>query len=366
MLLSNRMNKFILKWFTVTRLLILVLIILPIILFPNAQEPLARFKDTFRIWDAFWYINIAEGGYSSMAITTTHHIGSYNYAYFPLYPLLIRILNLLIHNSIVSGLVISNFCLLTSAKLITKIYKPELAKDVVRVLFLFPTTFLLSGLYTESLFLTILLAVYYYYKKGNWPLVVLFSFLLGFTRPFGILIIIPLTYSLIKKKEYISINQKLRLISLSILVLPYLIFNLYLYKLTGIVSAHSYATSDWGRSVTIPYLSVFTHLREFTFGQSFSVIFSLCIGSLIWTKRKLLNNFEISLALSMFIFPLLFSSLPAHYPGIPRYVLVIFPLYLILAKLHKTKREQLLINLLLLTILIILTPLWTFHGDFVI
>lgn len=54
-------------------------------------------------WDAGWYAHIAENGYSDQPLNDQ---GQRNVVFFPLYPMCVRALNLVTHNSDLSGIIL--------------------------------------------------------------------------------------------------------------------------------------------------------------------------------------------------------------------------------------------------------------------
>ena len=66
--------------------------------------------DIWGVWDTGWYLSIAVDGYSAAPI-----LGSQaNYAFFPLYPFLMKLLGFVIMDNYISGIIISNISLLIS------------------------------------------------------------------------------------------------------------------------------------------------------------------------------------------------------------------------------------------------------------
>ena len=114
-------------------------------------------------FDGVHYLSIAKSGYFQ-----------YEQAFFPLYPLLIRFLAPLFGgNFVISGFIISNLSLLFSLFIFWKLIgldelklNSEKRKWVLIFFLFFPTAFFFGSLYTESLFLLLILGSFYFlYKK---------------------------------------------------------------------------------------------------------------------------------------------------------------------------------------------------------
>ncbi len=163
---------------------------------PNAR--LSRFPDMLVLmWDHFdsgFYLGIANGGY--WGADTLHRMS--NWAFFPLYPLLIRLVALPFGSSPdsfrLAGIVVSNVAALIAAiylyKLTVKELNQTIAARAVFYLALFPMSFYLSAIYPESLFLALSISSVYYARLHRWWLAGLLGGLAALTRPQGVLLAI--------------------------------------------------------------------------------------------------------------------------------------------------------------------------------
>jgi len=114
-------------------------------------------------FDGAHYINIALNGYQNI----------YSPAFFPLYPLLIRAVNYLFSNPIISGLVISHICLFIALLLLIKLcnilkLSAHAIQSLLIVYLLFPVSYYLGSVYTESLFLMLSIATFYFGYQKRW------------------------------------------------------------------------------------------------------------------------------------------------------------------------------------------------------
>jgi len=178
----------------------------------------SEFLRIWKVWDSINYIDIAQYGYFIPADRTKMA----NYAFFPLYPLLMRILDIALNDAALAGFVISNVCLLVSCFYLYRIVSLDsdgrTAMRSIKYLFLFPTAFVLSGILTESLFLALSLACLYYAKKGNWPFTGALGFFTALTRPYGVIIILPVLYEYLRSREFKL--QNIRADALYALLIP--------------------------------------------------------------------------------------------------------------------------------------------------
>lgn len=146
--------------------------------------PLAR-------WDAGWYRSISVNGYVWDRTT-----GVGNAAFFPLYPILVRVLagtglplfwaaTVLSHAAFVAGVVqFQRLQALRSGK--------SADPSDLLALLTFPWAFFLLAPYSEALFLALALGTLLAAHHRRWGLVALLGFLAGLTRLFGLALVLPL------------------------------------------------------------------------------------------------------------------------------------------------------------------------------
>jgi len=155
--------------------------------FPYVKEILQPFGNPlFWSWanfDGVHYLGIAQKGY----------FAQFTQAFFPLYPLLIRWLNIFFNNLLFSGLFISNFTFLSAIYFLYKLLSLDYDKKIVRntIIFLvfFPTSFFFGSLYSESLFLLLIISSLYLARKKNLFLAGFLGILASLTRIIGVLAI---------------------------------------------------------------------------------------------------------------------------------------------------------------------------------
>lgn len=162
--------------------------------YPPGEEP--GFSAHFKTWDAQHYLFLSEQGYRPDQPSN---------AFYPLLPFLISVLRFLfLGNSLLAGLFLSNFFSLTAAAFLYLWTRPKLGGERAAfacfLLLAFPTAFYMDLVYTESLFLTLAIALFYFLeeKKTSWA--AFCAFLLPLTRPTGLLVLVPVLAALFWKK----------------------------------------------------------------------------------------------------------------------------------------------------------------------
>jgi hypothetical protein len=144
-------------------------------------------------WDTCWYMLIAREGYS---------LGDTRIFSPPLYPWLMRLTGNLLGGSdrayLLGGLIVSNLaCIAAFAylyRLVEREWDVALARRSVVYLAIFPTAFTLVAAYAESLFLLCVIAALYHARNGRWAISGLWAFLAPLARLPGVVIVLPLAW----------------------------------------------------------------------------------------------------------------------------------------------------------------------------
>jgi hypothetical protein len=145
-----------------------------------------KLLDGWMRWDAGWYRDIAENGYSDKPGADQQR----NTVFFPLFPLTIRLFNLFTHNSAVSGVLISNLALgmalLLLFRLSSERYGSFVGRWTVALLVTFPFGFYFSAVYSEALFLLTIIGTFYFGNRKRWGLAAMCAACASATRAVGI------------------------------------------------------------------------------------------------------------------------------------------------------------------------------------
>ena len=193
---------FVLVVFFLSRLLFLGAGALAVLFFPQADpagDPLGPggFLGYWANWDGAWYSEVAAGGYGERAPAST--------AFFPLYPLLVKLGTVVGGGPVLWGVGVSLastlFALFFVYRVAEKLYDARAARAATLCLAFFPTAFFLNAVYTEALFLAL--------TAGTlWAALVrrdlLFAGLLGAlaaaTRNVGVLLLVPLLFEWLRHR----------------------------------------------------------------------------------------------------------------------------------------------------------------------
>lgn len=152
--------------------------------------------EPFRNWDGTWYALVAEQSY-----TTTYTATS---AFFPLYPWLMDWGNRLTGLPVETvGWIVSNLAFLGALIVLYKLVRIDFDDRIARwtlvALAVFPTAFFFTAIYTESLFLLLSVTCLWAARRNDWLLAALMGFLAAMTRSAGIMLLAPLAVLFIQQ-----------------------------------------------------------------------------------------------------------------------------------------------------------------------
>jgi Gpi18-like mannosyltransferase len=183
-----------LQIFALSRIGLFALVYISLVLLPVREllgswrsHPENLFLDGWARWDSGWYASIVENGYTNRLVSD---LGQ-DTAFFPLYPLAAGLVNKLIGNVLLSGVIVSNVCLLIALigmyRLISNRYGKETASRSLVLLAICPFSFFFSAMYTESLFLLSLVFAFLFCERRRHLLAGLCGPAAGATKVLGVL-----------------------------------------------------------------------------------------------------------------------------------------------------------------------------------
>jgi hypothetical protein len=302
-------------------------------------SPLAR-------WDSAWYLDIAHSGY-----------GGPSTAFFPLYPVLVR--GLAVTGSpgalLVSAYVVSLASLCAALLLMRRLVELELGPEVARwaVLFLalFPGALWFGAPYSESLFLLLSVGAFYFARTGRWALAGACAGLASGARSAGVLLVVPLLVLWWGSRP--RRVRDLGWISLSVAGLA--AYSLFLAIDSGDGFAYLHLQDVWFRSFAGPFggvvdgaVAAWDGLRQIVSGQRAHVYFGAAAGDPIdvgWHNVELFLFLVLGLVaaagvlrrlpraygayvVAALALPLSFPVGPQPLMSLPRFLAVLFPLFM--------------------------------------
>lgn len=355
------MLSWLLKRIIVWRLALLVIVFFAIQLvpfhptFPYAEQLLEP------TGHPLWWSLANFDGVHYIGIATKGYFAQFTQAFFPVYPILMSWVNMLVHNVILSGYLISHISLAIFLYLVYKLicldHPKQVATRTIIFYLLFPVSFFFAAIYTESFFMALTVGAFLAARKKKWLIAGILGAIASGTRLVGILILPVLFIELwqqqkiknplaLVKKSW----QQLLAISLSasglLLYMNYLAKNfsdaLYFIHAQPVFGAQRSATKlvllyqvFWRYTkmmVTVDPKS----LLYYTVSQEFllSLLF-LVLGIIAFKKTRL--SYAVFAALA-YILPTLTGTLSS----MPRYTLAMFPAFIVLGQIKNKPIRYLL------------------------
>ncbi len=277
-------------------------------------------------WDGQHFLGIAQNGYASKL----------QYAFFPLYPLLIHevaTLSGLLYPTaaLFLNLIIFVIIIIVFTKLIKLDFSNLETKKILVLFLLFPTSFFLITIYSEGLFLLLTLLTFYLMRKQQFVWATLFAGLAATTRLVGLATIVALW-----SEVYLTLTfRKNWLVFLA--PIGFLIYCYFLQTQTGDPFYFLVAEQNWQRIFSLPGVSIWQTINQLlTFGLSvdnssrvlINLIFTIFGLGLALRSFRILRGSYAIYGLLVLLIPALSNSLVS----MPRFVLVAFPVFITLAK----------------------------------
>lgn len=194
-------------------------------------------------WDSEYYLAIAVGGYDDprsphltpQGVTTVvrdHQVSqsgtnfgqsiSLSYAFFPFYPLMIRILAFPLQvfgmnpiaTAALAGVIVSALGALSGMLALFDLTRDSLGEDgALRAAFyliIFPTGFFLIQVYSEGLFVGLAFACLAMVKRKYWLAAALLGVAATMTRAVGVLLLIPMVIAWVRSGEWVDLDLEWR------------------------------------------------------------------------------------------------------------------------------------------------------------
>lgn len=186
------------------------------VLFPAFihQGTLAQMWDH---WDATYYLGISRDGYQP---ASSHE----SPAFFPLYPLFIHITTVLLSggtsyrldgNAFYASILVTNSSWFGALYFLYRLAKDDFGKPVAQLavvlISVFPSAFFTMLPYPESLFLLFAISSFWCIRRGWWGWAAGLGFLAALTRQSAVLLIIPFLWEYSIQKQLIQIQQRPRI-----------------------------------------------------------------------------------------------------------------------------------------------------------
>lgn len=301
---------------------------------------------SWRHWDAHWYITIAENGYQ------TEGDNRNAIAFFPFYPLLIRLVSFVWHDFFWAATLVANAASVAGLLLFYKLAKLEFSRETawwsLIALLLFPTAYFFNAPYTEGLFLLLSVGSFFAARRGKWLVAGILGGLAAFTRVTGLLLLPALLVEFYLQRR----SQGRRLSydrAVPLLLIPgvfglYLLFNEQL--LGDFWAFREVLEVRWYKQFAWPWEGLAARWRDIgsypwneynlLYGMAEFGAGAVLVAFIIWSYKRLRLSYVVYMALTTF---LLLST--SWLLSTPRYVLTVFPLFFLLGQLGRYRNAGL-------------------------
>lgn len=306
------------------------------------NKPLEKWSDWLEIWnrwDSLRHIRLAQIGYKGVGSERADLIG------FPLFPWLVRLFAVIFQDYLISGFIVSGLALIAAGLLLHKLVRADFpdstARNSVWFMLIFPTAYFLHINYNESLFIALTVGCFLAARRGFWSLAGILGILVCLTRLNG-LVIFPalLTEAFLQYRT----SRRWQREWLWILAAP-LGFGIYLlvnqYAAGDALAFMAVGRENFQKSLSAPWngiggvynlmwspeiaLAQMGGVQEFVFIVLGAVATIAC-------GFALRSSYTVWMAGNWFLFA---SS--GFILSVPRYTLVMFPIYILFARLAERR-----------------------------
>lgn len=293
-------------------------------------------------WDALWYLRIAAHGYSP---------GDTSAAFFPLYPLLTRVGSFLTGGHPLAGaFIVANIACLLAFVVVYLMTERELderrARQTVLLMAVFPTAYFFFAPYSESVFLLFAALSLFSARLGKWWVAAIAGALAAATRSIGVTLALPLLLEAFRQARTRPPEERRSLSALYPIVCsagPGLGIGAYLlyWKVAHADWLLPFSSQNgWLREFSWPWETIYNGTKAgFDFIGSYPggyhtldlVVVAVAFFATVWVVLKwvalkmpaIYGSYAI-LSLLMPLF-LVFGGRP--FMSMPRFVLVVWPLF---------------------------------------
>jgi hypothetical protein len=232
-------------------------------------------------WDAAFYIDLARNGYPPAREGPVFHA-----AFFPLYPLLIRALDTVVHDTVVAALLIAHACTFAGALLLCRLsrYVTPFSGRTAALLFLSsPGADFLAFPYSEALFCLLVTLAVLAVMSDHHLLAGGLGALASATRPTGIVVAVMLVVAAWQRRPSgrAAIGT---LAGAAISCFGLVAFVLFCGAQYGDPLYFSHLQAEWGRHLSP--LGPIHALTEFRFDPDYYVVTLAAIAGAAWMIRR--------------------------------------------------------------------------------
>jgi len=348
------------KRFLLPTLLWVAFILFYIVLFEVGESKYYSLTRTLIQWDGQHYLSIARDGYEKFPCPWNSRNICGNIGWFPFYPLLGRVAARLVS---VVGLDVPVaiiavswlafwLALLVMYRLVEYRFDPKTALFSLLALLVFPSSFYFLTGFPYSVYLLLAVLVLYLLEKEWYAAVILPAGLVAITYPSGVVIGLPILFTLVWKWKQLNQREKLSLLSalIAIGLALFLYAGYYWWKFDDFFLYQRFqAQSYYAHQLTLPILPIIEALLHLKWETPVFVILLFTLGVVaLFYSRKIPASWQL-LMFGILLFTPTFGTTMCYY----RHIVAAFPLFAMIGvSVNSPRRRFLLIPYVLVALVL--------------
>lgn len=299
--------------------------------------------DMWRRWDAHHFLTIAEFGY------TAPESDAHAAAFFPAFPLAVRLVMLVGASPVVAGLLVATAATIVSGYFLYRLTEselgPEAARRAVVYMTFFPTAVFLIAPYSESLFLAGAIAAFYLARRGRWHLVGIPAAVAMGARAAGLFLLFGLACEFLRQRDFSKLRVGNAALSLAVGLLPLLAYGAFLGQAMGDPFEFlTHQREGWGRTFVGPIASflntwntwdVSSYPTNWLLAWRVEIVAAIAgLAAVGWAVAK--REWGYAAFMGSMLLALVTST---WYYSIPRMLLSMFPIMVFLSEATERKQQ---------------------------
>lgn len=288
--------------------------------------------------DAAWFLRIATGGYVA---------DDGSAAFFPVYPLAIKVVAWLPGvGPLAAAILVSNACFIAALVMLHGLTRLEgwsahTARTTILLIAIFPTAFFFLAPYSESPFLLLSVSAFWFARRDRWALAGLMGALAALTRSIGALLVLGLAVEAIQRSRQEGGPLLPRLAGAAAVAIGPALYFLYWGVSHGDLWAPLEAQRTWQRELTFPLTTIADAVTAAWRSGTYWLIDLLVVGIVVVALAvgvKMLRGGYLTYAFASLALPLILPLPARPLLSMPRFVVVLFPAFWVLARAVERQR----------------------------
>lgn len=203
----------------------------------NVGSAIRPILDVLLSWDGRWYMDVVRNGYPrDVPPDVTYHVNEARAAFFPLFPSLGRLADLVLPGGDSLAVIVMNHALglvaiVLFAVIAHRLYGDRVARRTATLAALFPGSFVFSFAYSEALMLVLAAACLLMLIDHEWTAAGVFAALATATRPNGVALVVACGvaawFAIRERRDWSSLT------AVALAPLGFVVFQIWLGQHTG-------------------------------------------------------------------------------------------------------------------------------------